>query len=98
MALTPNKFLSICNEDDAWRDRASCSSTSPELFFPIGTTGLALDQIKTARSVCATCEVQTECLEFALMTNQDTGVWGGTSEEERRKLRKVWLAKNRKVG
>ena len=29
-----------------------------------------------------------ECLEFALATNQEAGVWGGTTEEERRKLRK----------
>lgn len=97
MALTPNKFLSICNEHDEWRDLSACSHTSPELFFPIGTTGLALDQIAIAKAVCAGCSVHTECLEFALMTNQDTGVWGGTSEEERRKLRKVWLANDRKI-
>jgi WhiB family redox-sensing transcriptional regulator len=32
--------------------------------------------------------VTTECLEFALETNQDTGIWGGTSEEERRQIRR----------
>ena len=35
------------------------------------------------------------CLDFALATNQESGVWGGTSEEERRKLRKAWLAARR---
>ena len=41
------------------------------------------------------CPVAEECLEFALATNQEAGVWGGTTEEERRKLRKTWLAKQR---
>ena len=37
------------------------------------------------------------CLEFALATNQESGIWGGTSEEERRKLRKAWLAARRRA-
>ena len=60
----------------------------PELFFPIGTTGGALDQIDAAKRVCGQCPVTHECLEFALGTNQESGVWGGLTEEERRRLRK----------
>jgi len=71
-----------------WRDRASCRDTSPELFFPIGTTGLALDQIDAAKQVCDDCPVTGQCLEFALATNHEAGVWGGTPEDERRRLRK----------
>jgi WhiB family redox-sensing transcriptional regulator len=37
--------------------------------------------------------VQAECLEFAIITNQDSGVWGGTSEEERRVLRRQHVAR-----
>jgi WhiB family redox-sensing transcriptional regulator len=37
------------------------------------------------------------CLEFALATNQEAGIWGATSEEERRKLRKAWLARQRRA-
>jgi WhiB family redox-sensing transcriptional regulator len=80
---------------DEWRDRASCRDTNPELFFPIGTTGLAIDQIDAAKAVCTQCPVMHECLEFALATNQEAGVWGGTTEDERRKLRKGWLAEQR---
>ena len=40
--------------------------------------------------MCDQCEAKAPCLEFALTTNQDSGVWGGTSEEERRKLRRQW--------
>jgi WhiB family transcriptional regulator, redox-sensing transcriptional regulator len=80
---------------DQWRLHASCRSTDPDLFFPVGATGLALDQIDSAKRVCALCPVNEACLEFALATNQDSGVWGGTSEEERRALRRQWLRQRR---
>ncbi|WP_374198573.1 WhiB family transcriptional regulator [Streptomyces scabiei] len=60
----------------------------PELFFPIGSTGPALEQIEAAKQVCNGCPVRAECLEFALDTNQDSGVWGGTSEDKRRAARR----------
>lgn len=74
-----------------WRSDASCRGTSPELFFPVGTTGLAVDQIAEAKAVCMACPSQVPCLQFALLTNQDSGVWGATSEEERRTLRRNYL-------
>jgi len=87
--------LSEVPKPDQWRHRASCRSVDPDLFFPVGTTGLALEQIADAKAVCARCCVQEQCLEYALATNQDSGVWGGTSEEERRALRRQWLRARR---
>jgi WhiB family redox-sensing transcriptional regulator len=87
----------ISVERDDWRDHAACRDTTPDLFFPVGTTGPALEQIAEAKAVCLQCPAQQPCLEFALVTNQDSGVWGGTSEEERRKLRRAWLARQRKA-
>jgi WhiB family transcriptional regulator, redox-sensing transcriptional regulator len=81
-----------------WREKASCRSVDPDLFFPVGTTGIALVQIEHAKSVCQQCDVKQACLDFAIQTNQDSGVWGGTSEEERRKLRRQWVARQRRVG
>jgi WhiB family redox-sensing transcriptional regulator len=72
-----------------WRERAACRSTDPDLFFPIGTTGLALDNIAAAKAVCQACPSQEPCLEYALQTNQDNGIWGGASEEERRVIRRA---------
>jgi WhiB family redox-sensing transcriptional regulator len=95
VALTWNR--SIEWDSDDWRKRAACRDTDPDLFFPIGTTGPAIDQISAAKSVCAGCESIEPCLEFALVTNQESGVWGGTSEEERRKVRKAWLARHRRA-
>jgi len=67
------------------------------LFFPIGTTGIALDQIDAAKRVCDQCPVTAECLEFALATNQEAGVWGGLTEDERRRMRKAWSASSSQV-
>jgi WhiB family redox-sensing transcriptional regulator len=80
-----------------WRERAACRDTDPDLFFPVGSTGPAIEQIEAAKSVCRQCSVQRACLEFALITNQESGIWGGASEEERRKLRKAWLAAQRRA-
>ena len=71
-----------------WRHDASCRDVDPELFFPIGTTGPAASQIEAAKAVCTRCPVRLDCLEWAISTMQDSGVWGGLSEEERRALRR----------
>lgn len=84
------------NADD-WRLRASCRDANLDLFFPNGVTGPAVDQIEAAKAVCTLCPVRAECLEFALVTNQQCGVWGGTTEEERRKLRRKWRAQRHVV-
>lgn len=76
----------ISAESD-WRQRAACREVrDPEIFFPIGTTGPALDQIEQAKRICRVCVVRKECLEWSLATHQDIGVWGGLSEEERKTL------------
>jgi WhiB family redox-sensing transcriptional regulator len=79
--------------DLSWRSAALCRDTSPELFFPVGTTGLALELVESAKAVCRRCPAQAQCLEFALTTHQDSGVWGAASEEQRRDLRRRFLRK-----
>jgi WhiB family transcriptional regulator, redox-sensing transcriptional regulator len=80
--------LALGNADYSWRTNALCRDTDPDLFFPVGTTGQALLQIARAKAVCDECSAKTDCLEFAIATNQDSGIWGGTSEEERRAIRR----------
>ncbi|MBX7554681.1 WhiB family transcriptional regulator [Streptomyces sp. NPDC004232] len=72
---------------DNWRDHAACRHVDPDLFFPVGTTGPALVQTERAKEVCGLCPAREPCLAWALATGQGTGVWGGTSETERRALR-----------
>jgi WhiB family redox-sensing transcriptional regulator len=71
-----------------WRHRAACRDEDPELFFPVGTTGPALLQIAEAKIACRRCPVSTECLNWALASGQDAGVWGGMSEDERRAVKR----------
>ena len=67
-----------------WTDRALCAETDPELFFPeVGGATAAL-----AKQVCAACEVQTECLEYAMEHREVRGIWGGMTERQRDQLRK----------
>lgn len=80
-----------------WRELSACRDTDPNTFFPIGTTGPAVDLIDKAKAICGACSVIEECLQYALETNQEAGVWGGYAEDERRRLRKRWLAERRKA-
>jgi WhiB family redox-sensing transcriptional regulator len=80
---TPTKEITM-----DWRDKAACLTVDPELFFPVGNTGPALDQIEKAKQVCGQCPVMDNCLQYALESNQDSGVWGGLSEDERRALKR----------
>lgn len=87
--------LALGSADYTWRNEAVCKDTDPELFFPVGTTGQALLQIDRAKEVCGECPVKVRCLDFAIETNQDSGIWGGTSEEERRNIRRQIAARKR---
>ncbi len=73
--------LAMVTEDEQWHDRALCAQTDPELFFPEqgGST-------REAKQICTTCEVRSECLEYALSRDERFGIWGGLSERERRRL------------
>ncbi|AZC13480.1 MULTISPECIES: WhiB family transcriptional regulator [Microbacterium] len=66
-----------------WQTDALCSQTDPEAFFPEkgGST-------RDAKRICSSCDVRTECLEYALQNDERFGIWGGLSERERRKLKR----------
>lgn len=70
----------------AWWSRAACSTADPDLFFPISGAGLALKQVTRAKAICARCPIQQACLGYALDASPIQGVWGGTTEAERRRL------------
>lgn len=72
-----------------WRDHAACSRLDPDLFFPVSSKGASLTDIEVAKGVCRRCRVTTACLRCALDLGQVSGIWGGTTEEERRALRRI---------
>jgi WhiB family redox-sensing transcriptional regulator len=73
------------NHDD-WRHRAACRDEDPELFFPVSDAGPGAQQAAKAKAVCARCPVQRECLNYAVELGLDHGIFGGTTERERREL------------
>jgi WhiB family transcriptional regulator, redox-sensing transcriptional regulator len=75
-----------------WRDDAACLHADPDLFFPIGLAGPALRQVDEAKRICLACPVRTPCLKWALGQGILSGVWGGTTEEERRAIRQAATA------
>ena len=75
-------------------DHALCRDTDPELFFPVGTTGQALVQIERAKQVAASAK-PGRVPRVRPETNQDSGIWGGLSEEERRAIRRQRAARAR---
>ena len=85
----------VPSEDPSWYDEAACHTLAPDLFFPRGRTGSAAELAEAAKRVCASCPVAGPCLEYALATNQEYGVWGGTTEDERRSLRRQTAAAGR---
>jgi WhiB family redox-sensing transcriptional regulator len=68
---------------DDWRNQANCLQYDPELWWPIGTSGPAVQQMETAISICLSCPVRLECLRFAVDNHIPEGVWGGMGEDER---------------
>lgn len=69
---------------EPWVQRAACAEVDPDLFFP----GVGVRTAAKAKVVCRSCPVIGDCLDYALREFQEEGIWGGTSREERLKLRK----------
>lgn len=67
--------------DSEWMADGKCAELPPTTFFP--SDGVGVD---AARRICADCPVKEPCLEYALVNRIDHGVWGGTSERERRRI------------
>ena len=84
--------LVISSDGLSWQERALCAQTDPEAFFPEkgGST-------REAKRVCLSCDVRSECLEYALANGEKFGIWGGLSERERRRLRRQRAQDTRRV-
>ena len=72
----------------AWQGEGSCRFEDPELFFPAGEGKASQPQIAKAKAVCVFCPVKAACLRWALATGTG-GIAGGTTEAERREMRRT---------
>lgn len=71
-----------------WRDLGACNGEDPDLFAPDGTTGHWALRTAQAKTICGRCPVREQCLEWALDTRQEYGIYGGLTEDERWTLRR----------
>lgn len=74
-----------------------CAQTSPDAFFPEEVEDANGKVISSsypneaeAKAVCARCPIRIQCLLTAL-EGGDIGIWGGTTENERRKIKREKL-------
>jgi WhiB family redox-sensing transcriptional regulator len=66
---------------DVWQHRASCFGIDPDIFFPVTE-----DDAGPALAFCGVCRIREECLAWALKNGERYGVWGGLTEQQRRRL------------
>jgi WhiB family redox-sensing transcriptional regulator len=76
--VTPMTALSTAA---TWRKRAACQGIDPQVFFPESD-----EDAEEAKAICSMCPVRQPCLEHALAHREREGVWGGTTERERRRI------------
>lgn len=73
-----------------------CASTDPDAFFPDPETPNSAEIAKLAKKTCSTCIYKDECLEWALKSDE-IGIWGGTTEAERRRMKRGIILKPRRT-
>ena len=78
-----------------WRDDAVCRGFDISVFFPDESDTAAITH---AKQICGTCPVQQDCLSYAVEHNQTDGIWGGSTRQERRRLRRIWIREMREAG
>ena len=79
------EYMKLMDAIKKSRQNPVCMETDPELWFP--DTGDGRGAARIAKRYCGECPVQTECLAFAMKTNQYDGIWGGLTAKERQSLR-----------
>lgn len=75
------RYLSIAERPGDWVHQAVCTQTDPELFWPENSNPRG---IKAAQEICLTCPVISDCLQYAIDTKQNQGIWGGLTPAGRR--------------
>lgn len=81
--IVPEEVSEVDSSSLDWQESANCINKDPDIFFP--ERGAST---KEAKAICKECDVREECLEYAFKNGERRGIWGGTSERERRQIRK----------
>lgn len=89
-----------------WANKPGCFDQPIELFYPpdikAGVPSDRPEDYAVAKSLCDRCGVKAECLDYAILTAEKWGMWGGLTPKERaaekrrreRRRRQEWLTEN----
>jgi WhiB family redox-sensing transcriptional regulator len=90
-AIDAAALLEVLLARPVWHADAACRGQGPAAFFP--TRRDRKEPTRAVRRACRECPVRIDCLQFALDHGSyaDHGVWGGTSEKQRRQARRRGL-------
>jgi WhiB family redox-sensing transcriptional regulator len=74
---------------DTWQLRAACRGPQAEIFFPPAHAERKEEKLQRedrAKSICQSCVVRAECLDYAIRIHEPHGIWGGLNEMERKQM------------
>jgi WhiB family redox-sensing transcriptional regulator len=80
--------------DNRWQQHAACRGPNQIIFFPPPRLERRSEKRlreQRAKEICNECSVRESCLQYALEIREQHGIWGGSTENERREL---WSARN----
>lgn len=77
-----------------------CSQTDPDIFFPVDHSDAIISKFeyysneREAKAICAECPYKMECAGFALERLDLQGIWGGTTQMDRRRMMRRLRTRN----
>ncbi len=83
------------NDPDKWVSSAACRNEDTEIFFILRGDPQQREKRIKAYQFCEMCSVRMECLNYAII-NYELGIWGGTTDKDRRALRRTWMPLNKR--
>lgn len=78
-----SRWLYDRGREMAWADRALCAEVGGDIFYP--EQG---GDWRSPRRICMACEVRAPCLAYALDHDEEFGIWGGMSAQQRARIRR----------
>ena len=74
---------------EVWQTKAACRGPQSAVFFPpphFERRDEKLEREQRAKDICTTCAVRGDCLNYAVQIREQHGIWGGTTENERKQI------------
>ena len=88
LCLISSDFRKGVMEEEEWLSQANCKNADIHDFFILRGDHHQREKRNRAYGICRACPVKMQCLDYAIV-NGETGIWGGTTERERR-----WMKRN----